>query len=82
MDVPFSPDEQSRIDQLASRMGQSSEEFVRQVMAGYLADLEDVRGTLENRYNDIESGLVQPVNGEEVFARLRWHSKEQRATRS
>jgi hypothetical protein len=40
-------------------------------MAGYLAELSQVRDTLDARYDDIKSGRVEPIDGEEAFSRLR-----------
>jgi len=40
-------------------------------MTGYLAELSELRDTLDSRYDGIKSGRVKPINGEEVFSRLR-----------
>ena len=82
MEVPFSPDEQARISQIASSAGRGVGEFVREVMTGYLDDVAEVREMLDTRYDDIKSGRVKPIDGEEVFARLCRKSEERRATRS
>jgi len=47
-------------------------------MTGYIAELAQVRGVLDGRYDDIKSGRVQPVDGEEAFARLREKSQDHR----
>jgi predicted DNA-binding protein len=82
MEVPFSPDEQARINQIASSAGRGAGEFVREVMTGYLDDLAEIREMLDTRYDDIKSGRVKPIDGEEAFARLRRKSEERRAARS
>jgi predicted DNA-binding protein len=82
MEVPFSPDELARINQVASSAGRAAGEFVREVMAGYLDELNEVRVTLDTRYDDIKSGRVKPIDGEEAFARLRCKSEERHASRS
>jgi hypothetical protein len=56
-------------------------EFVREVMTGYLDDLAEVREMLDTRYDDVKSGRIQPIDGEEAFARLRRKSEERRAAR-
>lgn len=81
MDVPFSPDEQARIDRVASVAGQGAGEFVRQIITAYIENLDQVRDVLSNRYDDIKSGRVKPIDGEEAFARLR-RAHERRAIRS
>jgi hypothetical protein len=82
MEVPFSPDEQARISQIASSAGRGAGEFVREVMTGYLDDLGEVREMLDSRYEDIKTGRVKPIDGEEAYARLRRKSEERRAARS
>ena len=47
-------------------------------MTGYLAELSRVRKMLDSRYDDIKSGRVQPIDGEEVFRRLRQKSENRR----
>ena len=39
-------------------------------MAGYFEELAQVRETLDSRYDDIKSGKVKLISGEEAFARL------------
>ena len=82
MEVPFSSDEQARIDQIASSAGRAAGELVREVMTGYLDDVAEIREMLETRYDDIKSGRVKPMSGEEAFALLRRKSKERRSARS
>lgn len=48
-------------------------------MAGYLLELAQVREMLDGRYDDLKSGRVKPVDGDEAFAKLRQKSKERRA---
>jgi hypothetical protein len=38
-----------------------------------------VRKTLDSRYDDLKSGRVKPVDGEEVFRRLREKSERRRS---
>jgi predicted DNA-binding protein len=82
MDVPFSADEQARISQIASATGRGADELVREVMTDYLDELAEAREMLDSRYEDIKSGRVKPIDGEEAFARLRRKSEERRAARS
>lgn len=50
-------------------------------MAGYLAELVQVRSTLDARYDEIKSGRVRPVDGEDAFNRLRSKSENRRRGR-
>jgi|tagenome__1003787_1003787.scaffolds.fasta_scaffold17372594_1 predicted DNA-binding protein len=49
MEVPFSADEQTRINHLAATTGQGAGQFVREVVAGYLEELDEVRQILNSR---------------------------------
>ena len=71
MVVRLSLETQSRLLELAARTGHAPDDLVEDAMTGYLAGLSHVRSTLDARYDDIKSGRVQPIDGEEVFRRLR-----------
>ncbi len=62
------PDIQAKIDQWATDTGRAPEELVEDVMAGYFDELAQVRQTLDSRYDDIKSGKVKLIPGEEVRA--------------
>jgi predicted DNA-binding protein len=82
MEVHFTPDIQARLERLASETGRPKDELVQDAMPGYLDELEQTRQMLDRRYDDIKSGRVKPIDGEEAFARLRRKSEERHATRS
>jgi predicted transcriptional regulator len=71
MVVHLKPETESRLQELAATTGRAPDEFVEDAMSGYLAELTDVRSMLDGRYDDIKSGRVAPIDGEEGFARLR-----------
>jgi predicted DNA-binding protein len=71
MDVHLTPELEAKLNQLSAETGRPKEELVQDAMAGYLAELSQVRDTLDARYDDIKSGKTKPLDGEEVFARLR-----------
>lgn len=71
MEVHLSPELEARLDELAATTGLGKEELIRDVLAGYLDEVADTRRVLDSRYSDIRSGRVEPIDGEEVFARLR-----------
>ena len=77
MEVQFSPEIQARLDRLANETGRAKDQFVQDAMPGYLDELEQTREMLDSRYDDIKSGRVQPIDGEEAFARLREKSEAQ-----
>jgi predicted transcriptional regulator len=71
MEVHLTPDLEAKLTQLSAETGRPKEELVQDAMAGYLAELSQVRDTLDARYDDIKSGRTQPMDGEDVFTRLR-----------
>jgi hypothetical protein len=82
MEVHFSPELQSKLETTARAAGRDTDELVQEVMAGYIDELAEVRNMLDSRYDDIKSGRVKPIDGEEAFARLRRKSEERRAAGS
>jgi predicted transcriptional regulator len=79
MEVHFRPEVQAKLDQMARDSSRPSDELVENVVADFLDDLAFTRETLDRRYNDLESGRVQPIPGDEVFARLRAKSAVRKA---
>jgi hypothetical protein len=71
MEVHFAPELQAKIDQLVSETGCAPEKLIEDAMAGYFADLAQTREMLNSRYDDLKSGRVKPIPGDEVVARLR-----------
>ena len=71
MAVHLKPETESRLRELAATTGRAPEELVEDAMTGYLAELKEIRNTLDHRYDQIKSGAIQPINGEEAFRQLR-----------
>jgi predicted DNA-binding protein len=82
MEVRFDPEIQARLDRLPAESGRAKDELVQHAMPGYLDELERTLGMLASRYDDLKSGKVKPVSGEEVIARLREKSAAHRSSRS
>ena len=78
MVVPLTPVSESRLHELAATTGRAPDELVEDAMAGYLVELNQVRNMLDGRYDDIKSGRVAPIDGEEAFKRLRRNSEDRR----
>jgi len=75
MEVRLRPETESRIEELAAKTGRAPNDLIEDAMTGYLQELAQVRETLDSRYDDIKSGRVKPLDGEEAFANLRRKSK-------
>lgn len=82
MEVHLTPETESRLNELASQSGRATDDLVEDAMAGYLAEVAEVRRMLDSRYDDIKSGRVKPIDGEEAFERLRRKSQERRASQA
>ncbi len=79
MEVNFRPETETRLQELASKSGRQPSDLIEDAMAGYLQELSEAHTMLDSRYDDLKSGRVKPLDGEEAFAKLRQKSKERRA---
>ncbi|MFN0169278.1 MAG: hypothetical protein ACKV22_22880 [Bryobacteraceae bacterium] len=70
MEVQFEPDVQAKLEQMARESGRPAAELVRDAVAGYVDELAGTRQMLNSRYDDIKSGKVKLIDGDEAFARL------------
>ena len=82
MQVTFKPDTESRLNELATKSGRSPADLVEDAMAGYLAEVAETRKMLDGRYDELKSGRVKPIDGEQAFTRLREKSKNRRSSGS
>lgn len=71
MEVHLKPETESRLNELASRSGRPADELVEDAMAAYLTEVAETRAMLDSRYDDLESGRVQPLDGESFFEDIR-----------
>ncbi len=78
MEVHFKPDLQAKLDELATATGRPTDELVEDVVAGYFDELARTRDVLDSRYDDLKSGRVKLIDGEEAFAQLKANSEAQR----
>jgi predicted transcriptional regulator len=81
MEVHFTPEVQAKLEQMARDTGRRSDELVENAVTDFFEDFAFTRETLDRRYDDLESGRVKPIPGDEVFARLRAKSAARRAER-
>jgi hypothetical protein len=70
LQVRFKPETESRLVELPARSGLSPDELVEDAMAGYLAELAEVRDTLANRCEERKSERAKPMEGEAFFENL------------
>jgi hypothetical protein len=54
--------------------------LVEDAIAGYVCELVETREMLNSRYDDLKSGRVKPISGDELIAYFREKSAEARRT--
>ena len=72
MEVHFTPETEKKLRDLAAEGGRgTADELVQDVVEGYFDELARTREMLNRRYDDLKSGRVKPIDGEEFFENLR-----------
>ncbi len=74
MEVHFTPEVEKKLNDLAAQSGRGTDELLQDALAGYLEELVQTRELLNSRYDDLKSGKVKPVPGDEVEAYFRERS--------
>ena len=82
MDVHFTPELEKKLNDIAEQTGRPVPELVQDVMAGYVEELAETRNMLDRRYDDIKSGKVKLIAGDEAFARLHERIEARRNSRA
>ena len=78
MEVRFTPDVQMKLEQMARETGRPSDELVEDAVIGYFDELAQTREMLDRRYDDLESGRMTPIDGEEAYRLLMKKTEAQR----
>jgi len=71
VEVTFTPETEKKLADLAAQSGRGTAELVQDVVDGYLDELAQTRQMLDGRYDDLKSGTVKPIPGDEVAAYFR-----------
>jgi hypothetical protein len=82
MEVHFAPELQAKIDQWVMETGLPVEKLIEDALAGYVPELAQTREMLDSRYDDLKSGKVKPIDGEEAFQRLMQKTASQRNSKA
>ena len=61
---------------MAHDSGRPADQVVEEALAGYFAELDQTREMLDSRYDDLDSGKVELIDGEEFFEALRMREEE------
>ena len=70
------PDLQAKLDRWVTETGRAPDELIEDAIAGYFDELARTREMLNSRYDDLKSGRVKQVGGEEFFENLRRREDE------
>ena len=60
----------SKLEQMARESGRPSDELVEDALIGYFDEVADTRATLDRRFDDLESGRVKLIDGQEAYRLL------------
>jgi hypothetical protein len=71
MEVHFTAETEKKLKDLAAQSGRGTDELLEDVVAGYFGEVHQIRETLDSRYDDLKSGKVKPIDGDEFFENLR-----------
>ena len=82
MEVHFTPETEKKLKDLSTQSGRRTDDVVEDAMAGYFDEVLQAREMLNSRYDDLKSGRVKPIDGEEALARLKAKSEAQRNRRA
>ena len=75
MEVHFSPEMEKKLNDLAAQRGRgTAAALVQDVIEEYFEELAETREMLDSRYDDLKSGRVKPIPGDEVEAYFRQKS--------
>ena len=81
MDVHLkNPEIPAKIDRWVAETGRGPDELLEDAMAGYFEELARTRQMLDGRYDDLKSGRVRSVPGDEVIARFHKKSAGRRSS--
>ena len=82
MEVRLRPETEHRLHELASQSGRATDDLMEHAMAAYLAEVSEIRSTLDQRYDNYKKGNVATLDGEAFFESLRDRAEERKRSGS
>jgi hypothetical protein len=79
--VHLTPETEQKLEQMARDSGRRSDDLVEGAVIGLFDELACTREMLDRRYDDLDSGRVQPIDDDEAYRRLMEKTEEQRRHR-
>ncbi len=71
MEVRLQPELAAKVNQWSAETCLPISDLVEDAITGYFSEVEEIKGTLDSRYDDIVSGRVKGIPGEEAIRMLR-----------
>jgi hypothetical protein len=71
MEVQFTPEVEKKLNDFAAESGRGPSEVLQDALVGYFEEVAQTRQVLNSRYDDLSSGRVKPIPGDEVEAYFR-----------
>jgi hypothetical protein len=71
MEVHFTPETEKKLQDFSAQSGRGTDDLVEDATAGYVDELLQAWQMLNSRYDDLKSGRVKPIPGDEVEAYFR-----------
>ena len=82
MEVQFAPEVEKQLKDLATQTGRGPAELIQDVMAGYISEVSETHEMLNSRYDDIKSGKIELISGEDVEVYFREKSAAARRSQT
>jgi hypothetical protein len=76
MEVHFTPDIEKKLADFAAESGRATDDLVQDAVTAFFDELLQTREMLNSRYDDLKSGRVKPIDGEQFFESLRRREDE------
>jgi hypothetical protein len=81
MEVYFTPEVQAKLDQMARDAGRQPAEVIEDAVVGLYDEFAYTREMLDRRYDEMESGKVHGIDGEEAYRLLMEKTQARRQRR-
>jgi predicted DNA-binding protein len=66
MQIRLEPELAAKVEKWSAETGRPFGDLVEDAITGYFSEIEGLRETLDRRYNDIVSGKVKGIPGDEA----------------
>jgi hypothetical protein len=81
MEVRLTPETEKQLKELSAETGRATDDLLEDAMAGYAIELRQTREMLDRRYDELKTGLVEPILATDVEEHFREKSAAARRSR-